>query len=258
MKKKKDAGVSEGPPVFLIREIEECVHLVYIDIPEMYEPVEYPMLIPPPPPWAIELLEYMRPYWLKSPVSYFLNDVTVDRWLKKEGYWGWWQQCWPLPLFRDYYRREYVEILLEQARSREDCPQNYLVLGYDVSVLQTLWKQTRQMKSLGFIVEELSVELEEWVEDFYQETGMTASVRQQHLPGVIHCTVPTMILDFSGVSGIPVCGVERGSIWLDMDSLEEKRRRIEERNTGITYFSMKKHWKGIDTFSKNRYNTEVN
>lgn len=33
-----------------------------------------------------------------------------------------------------------------------------------------------------------------------------------------------------------------GSVWLDMRSMEEKRRRIESGGKGVLYFSMKKEW----------------
>jgi len=76
------------------------------------------------------------------------------------------------------------------------------------------------------------------------------------------CLHPSLVLDFSEADRIATADVPRGSIWLDMAASEEKRRRIEDRNTGIRYFSLKKEWKQpqkalnhLDTTSKNGYNT---
>lgn len=259
IKKEKTAGgLKNSPPVFVIRQQESCCHIVYVDIPEDYKPVEYPMQIPPPPPWAIELLQYMQPYVWKNPMSYVICDPSVDKWLKKEGYWGWWQQCFPLPEFQDYYRREFLDCLLEQAeetyrQSLLGQLADYLVLGYDVSVLQMLWYRGKYIRSLRFLLPYIPEELEEWMEDFYEEYGITAALQEGYQK--IVCKSPSVILDFSGKTSLATVGVAPGSVWIDMDSQEEKRRRIEGRDTGIHYFSMKKHWKGIDTLYKNRYNT---
>ena len=59
-------------------------------------------------------------------------------------------------------------------------------------------------------------------------------------------------------------GVARGSIWLDLYSVEEKQKKMECRNPGIFYFSLKKKWKQVqkvrnmpfflDTAKENGYN----
>ena len=56
---------------------------------------------------------------------------------------------------------------------------------------------------------------------------------------------PVNVLDFTGEAYMAVSGAPRGSVWLDMCSLEEKRRRIEARGGGITYTSLKEMWKTV-------------
>lgn len=108
---------------------------------------------------------------------------------------------------------------------------------------------------------------EELVEDIYEEYGLAVEV---HLLGEekelrrrwLNCPFPVVIIDFSGEEKISAADVAKNSIWLDMTASEVKRHRLEDRNTQIAYFSLKKEWKQpqkarnyLDTISKNRYNT---
>ena len=59
----------------------------------------------------------------------------------------------------------------------------------------------------------------------------------------LFCGEPVIVVDFTGESYMVVPAVPEGSVWLDMFSVEEKRRRILARGKDITYFSMKEIWK---------------
>ena len=106
------------------------------------------------------------------------------------------------------------------------------------------------MKSLRWIVleKDCSQELLTFVEDFYTENGLaialqtlTHSVMLRRLR--ISCDQPANILDFTLEPYIGIADVAEGSVWLDMQSIEEKRRRIAGRTFGIQYFSLKERWK---------------
>ena len=200
-------------------------------------------------PWIRELSEYLVPFQLQSPACGMVYDESVDKWLKIHDLWGWWEKNWPVPALEDYHDAVFARRLMEQVHLS-----HFLVLGYAHCVPQLLTGQARRMKSLRFLLKKEPEGLEEFIEDFYEEHGLAASVRvvegNSFKGERIVCAQPTAILDFSGESRILTADIVRGSVWLDMDSLEEKRRRIEDRNTGIYYFSMKKEWKRIKSGEK--------
>lgn len=195
-------------------------------------------------PWIRELSEYLVPYQLQSPSCGMVYDESVDKWLKSRDLCGWWEKNWPVPAFEDYHDAVFACRLMERVHLS-----HFLVLGYAPCVPQLLSGQARRMKSLRFLLKKEPEGLDEFIEDFYEEHGLAASVRVVEGGSFkgerIVCAQPTAILDFSGESHLFTADIARGSVWLDMDSMEEKRRRIEDRNTGIYYFSMKKEWKRI-------------
>lgn len=149
--------------------------------------------------------------------------------------------------FADYTGRFWAEQLMPEA-----VQPHFVILGNAACIPELLEKYARGMKSLRWILAEAdrTPELEEFVEDFYIESGLAVSL--QVLPGPkefkrlqLVCALPSNILDFTGEPGIGICGVAEGSIWLDMQSVEEKRRRILGRGPGISYFSIKEKWKYV-------------
>lgn len=193
-------------------------------------------------PWIRELSEYLVPYQLQSDACSMVYDDSVDKWLKKYDLCGWWEENWPIPLFEGYHAPILARKLMEHVHLS-----HFLVLGYAPCVPELLVSHARRMKSLRFLLREMPEELDLFLEDFYEEYGLAAACRvtdgESFKGERIQCAVPTAILDFSGESHLLTADVVKGSMWLDMDSMEEKRRRIEDRNTGIFYFSMKKEWK---------------
>lgn len=156
-----------------------------------------------------------------------------------------WQRCFEWREFADYTGRFWVEQLMPEAALP-----HFVILGTAGCIPELLEKYARGMKSLRWILAEAdrTPELEEFVEDFYIEFGLAVSL--QVLPGPkefkrlqLVCALPSNILDFTGEPGIGICGVAEGSIWLDMRSVEEKRRRILGRGQGVSYFSIKEKWK---------------
>lgn len=156
-----------------------------------------------------------------------------------------WQRYFEWREFADYTGRFWVEQLMPEAALP-----HFVILGTAGCIPELLGKYARGMKSLRWILAEAdrTPELEEFVEDFYIESGLAVSLQILPEPKEFKrlqlvCALPSNILDFTGEPGIGTCGVAEGSIWLDMRSVEEKRRRILGRGPGISYFSIKEKWK---------------
>ncbi len=175
-----------------------------------------------------------------------------------------WQQYWDIPEFAEYHVYPWVGMMMEQA----SCDR-YLILGYAPCLGKILCGCAERLRSVTwYLLQEQYIQaVQNFVEDFYQEYGLAIEL---HVLGEneswvkIHpsSTASVNVLDFTGEEKLSACNVAKGSIWLDMDSLEGKSRRIETRNPQITYCSMKKLWKQrqkepirLDTINKNRYNT---
>lgn len=174
-----------------------------------------------------------------------------------------WQQYWGVPEFGDYHERMWVEKLLPYT-----FPGNYIILGCADCLPAIFYENAKKMRSVKWFLKarHYSREVQEFTEEFFEEYGLAIEV---HLLGGeewIRVTpgseVPVNVLDFTGEEKMSACDVAKGSVWLDMDSVDGKSRRIENRNPDINYFSLKKLWKQrqkepicLDTICKNGYNT---
>ena len=156
-----------------------------------------------------------------------------------------WESVWRVPEFDAFLETQWVEHMLEYAALP-----HFLILGYHPAILNPLCGHAQKMKSLKWILPKRywEEELQDFVEDFYQEYGLAVAVELLE-EGIsfkragIASRMPVNILDFSGEAKIPSGNIEKDSIWLDMDSMEEKQRRLERRDTQVHYFSLKKEWK---------------
>lgn len=156
-----------------------------------------------------------------------------------------WRKIWRAPLFREWFDLQWTERVLDE----EGLPY-FMVLGYHPQLPVLLYRYAAGMKGLKWILERRhdTEGLRQLLEDLYEEYGLTVSLKvleeaEGYKKGAIVCREPACILDFSGDLGIPLGGIAEGSIWLDMGASEEKQRRVEGRNAGIKYFSLKKEWK---------------
>lgn len=125
---------------------------------------------------------------------------------------------------------------------------HFVILGTAPCLPMIIEKYAGRMKSLRWIMWEndCDSEIQEFVEDFYTEYGLAimlclAPAGQKRLQAA--CVEPSNVLDFSHDARISLTKVAKGSIWLDMTSQEEKRRRVVGGSTGIVYFSLKEKWK---------------
>ena len=107
--------------------------------------------------------------------------------------------------------------------------------------------RSHKMKSLRWIMpeNEYNQEIQEFMEDFYTEYGLAimplvVPAGQRRIQAV--CTESSNILDFTQEAQRNFRQTAKGSIWLDMLSIEEKRRVCD---TEIAYFSLKEKWKAV-------------
>ncbi|MBE5884665.1 MAG: hypothetical protein E7291_09710 [Lachnospiraceae bacterium] len=168
--------------------------------------------------------------------------------------------------FNGYFQADYVRHML---RYGTELLSHLVILGQTACVPELVYESIRHVKSMKWILpkRQFRVEQQEMVDILYEEYGLAVEVklleeRESYMQVYPICLHPSLVLDFSEADRIATADVPRGSIWLDMAASEEKRRRIEDRNTGIRYFSLKKEWKQpqkalnhLDTTSKNGYNT---
>lgn len=153
-----------------------------------------------------------------------------------------WRQYFQVEEFHDYFGQLWVEELLPKA-----ILPHFMILGAAPCLPALIEKYAHKMKSLRWILPEAecSQELMDFVEDFYTEYGLAVALQpmppdQRRIQAA--CEEPCNILDFTRETQIAVWDIAKGSIWLDMLSMEEKRRRIVARCTGILYYSLKEKW----------------
>lgn len=155
---------------------------------------------------------------------------------------------WTLPNFGSYRERIWVEELMQYAKG-----DSFLILGAGDCVEEILEKYGAGMRNVKWVLKpgQYTVAVEEFVDWFYEEFGLAICFELlkenegwiQFRPNSIE---PVNVLDFTGEEKLFAHDVAKGSVWLDMDSLSGKERRIETRCPQITYFSLKKHWKQLE------------
>lgn len=155
-----------------------------------------------------------------------------------------WNPVWNIPEFRDYKKMRWLQPLLEYVRHSD-----FILLGAADCIPAILQKLAGRMKSLQWYLreEDLSEEVQEWVEDFYEEYGLAITLRK--LPGgnafrqlKLKSGVPVCVMDFTDEEKLFAGNLAEGSIWLDFASVDEKFRRIEKQAPEVSYMSLKKYW----------------
>ena len=158
---------------------------------------------------------------------------------------GLWQKWFEWKTFDRYTDVFWVELLMDAAV----WPQ-FVILGTADCVPGIIEAHASRMKSLRWLIPEADCteEVQQFVEDFYVESGLAITL--QTVPEVrefrrmqLISVQPTNILDFTGETHVLVSRLAAGSVWIDMRSLEEKKRRILGRGDGIVYVSLKEKWK---------------
>lgn len=155
-----------------------------------------------------------------------------------------WSLVWNVPEFRDYKSIRWIRPLLEYVRHSD-----FILLGTADCIPAILQKLARQMKSLQWYLreEDLSEEVQGWVEDFYEEYGLAIALRKLTGGNVFRQLKfkpagPVCVMDFTDEEKIFAGNLAGGSIWLDFASVEEKSRRMDRQAPDVSYMSLKKYW----------------
>lgn len=175
-------------------------------------------------------------------------EDSLRRELEREDIRNLWCAHWNIPEFENFHEWKWVERLMEHV-----VHDRYVIVGDAPCVPELLYKYSRRMRSVRWLLleQQYTEDVQDFMDDFYEETGLAIETElvlaenDMHPWVRMHLTAPypVNIIDFSGEEKLSACGVPRGSIWLDMDSLEGKCERVEVRNPDIFYFSLKKEWK---------------
>ncbi len=166
--------------------------------------------------------------------------------------------------FTGYLQEEWLAHMMGYA-----CPPHFIVLGRVNCLPWLLDPFLKRLKSLRWILPERQYGEEElkYVEEICREYGLAvelqlldsaADYRRLRMQSFFSVTV----LDFSGEEKLSCTDLAEGSRWLDMESSETKRERLQRQRAKVAYFSLKKEWKEpqkalyqLDTIHKNGYNT---
>lgn len=149
---------------------------------------------------------------------------------------------------------------------------DFVVLGYKWELLRPLWQKADRIKSLEWYMtrREWNRDVREFVEELEWEYGLLVNVHlldtEKGYEKILwHLKSPVKILDATGETKVKVCGIPKGSLYVDLYSMREKNKEIADRGLPITYFCVKNQWKlwqkdgaNLDTTGKNGYNTLVN
>lgn len=161
-----------------------------------------------------------------------------------------WRKYLPLEEFHGYTERFWMEQVFYQGVRLSASPPHFVILGTAPGLPEVLEAHARRMKSLRWVLleAEWDEELSAFVEDFYTEYGLAIELQLLEDAAALRrlrlfLGEPVNVVDFTGESYMAVSAAPEGSVWLDMLSVEEKRRRILARGKNITYFSMKEIWK---------------
>ena len=192
-------------------------------------------------------------------------EYGFEKLLESVEYVGLWRRMWHLPVYDAFSEKENVECMLAKI-PKDAFPGELWVLGYGPYTKDLIMQLAGRIRSLTFWVEFVTRSLERLTEELEEELGLVCQIRLVAPEGIrkerFSCNNPVLVLDYSGKENVSVIGLQRGSVWLDMDSVESKRHGMEDRKLGIQYISMKKIWKEemlqtLDTISNIEYNTEV-
>jgi hypothetical protein len=205
-------------------------------------------------------LERMGQWWEEVQLThtYMVFSPAFEKWLVSKGYYHVWLERWKIPLYQEYEESSNLYMLLQRIPG-DQYPRNLIILGNAPGISEWLPKLTKYMKTVTICLEEEPRNFEKIRMQLLNEFGVLIDWKKdlKYYKGEA-----ALVLDYWGREKLYTWAVGTGSIWIDMTSMEYRRRAIEDRNTGIQYISLKSIWREemiqtLDTANKIKYNTEV-
>ena len=197
--------------------------------------------------------------------NWLVYEYHFEKWLESVEHTVLWRRMWRLPLYDAFYEKENVEYMLAKIPT-DHFPKEVWILGYGPDIKEVIFGLSSRIRTLTFWVEFVTRSLEKLTQELEEELGLVSQIKLIPPGGMkkerFSCNQPILVLDYSGRENISAIGLCKGSVWLDMDSVESKRHGIEDRGIGMQYISMIKIWKEemlqtLDTISNIEYNTGV-
>jgi len=197
--------------------------------------------------------------------SYLLYEEGFEKWLRQRDASEVWSKEWKYPMYQDFATPANLQWILQRI-SKNQYPYRAYVLGTGMGMEEWLPYVAERVHHIRFYLEFATKGMEELQEMLLEEYGMLTEViligAGEFKKLRLRSEEPVLVIDFSGQESVAVSGLKKGSIWVDMDAVETKRHAMEDRYTGVHYYSFKTVCKRemlqtLDISSKFAYNTEV-
>ena len=190
--------------------------------------------------------------------AYLVYDGSFENWLKQKGKEDYWKKLWGYPIYKEYKEAHNLALLWKRIHPVRGI-EHLLILGEGPGVEEWIGYIGRYMKRVSFFSLDQPKGFEDICQKMQDEYGLLPEWKRSLHP---KSEQAAMVLDYTGRDKIFIWETPRGSIWVDMSSLESRRHDLEDRDTGILYISLKSIWcqeviQTLDTISKIQYNTEV-
>lgn len=252
-KQGRGAGRSEQLPVFY-REME-CYEIFYLQI---YRETENSELagIQAHMTKGIQRIEAWKDRQQSLGNTYLVYDPPFEKWLYQRHQERCWEALWEVGQYHEYGEVHNLRLLLKYIE-RLPRPGHFVILGEPTGMQDWICAIARYMKSVTFYSMTEPRGFVDVREKLLEEYGMLVHWKKSRQPV---SEEPALVLDYSGMDKIYIWGIPKGSIWIDMASLESRRHAIQDRETGIYYVSLKCIWleemlQTLDTAGKIKYNT---
>ena len=185
-------------------------------------------------------------------------DREFELWLRTGGREFQWQKIWDLPMYQEYKEVHNLIFLLQKIPTGR-LPAQLIILGEAPGLTDILEGLARHMKQVAIYAWNPPREFENIRHAMLEEYGLCTEWKKSLQPVSVE---PALVLDYSGKEKIYVWDIVPDSVWIDMTSMETRRHALEDRETGIHYFSLKSIWRTeiqqtLDTIRKIQYNVGV-
>ena len=197
--------------------------------------------------------------------TYLTFDEGFEKWLSDCTGMEEWLNAWGHPVYYDFATGENLGWMLKRTMPMV-WPGKAYILGSGIGVRDWIPLIADKVHAIEFYLEFATRGVEELQEMLLEEYGMLTQVHlttgREYFKLHLKSEEPVLVIDFSGKEPVSVLGLKKGSIWLDMHASEAKRHAMEDRRTGVQYYSLKTIWKRemlqtLDIISKFAYNTDV-